>query len=303
MFIRVTTITFLAAALISGVLAAIGCSGKAAVARQENARALAASTPPTTVASLAKTPQHFAKPAPRDYAFASYSDPEYGVSFRYPRNFALFDSSDGDADSDRDISWEQAKQAGAGVRTAEEVNADDPGAALLATIVVPDDAYPNTSFAGASIQFAVNRYQTAASCRANLLARSGDAKGPSGTVSGEGIVFAWIDTDSGDGNTEFYERDYAGFANDACYEFFVRVGVAPGAAMSAVQNVSVGVPATDDGKSTITTEESEAYRAPNERKLLAHLEKIVTSLQVEPLAASVLDKPSYKSVPVLPASN
>ena len=31
--------------------------------------------------------------------------------------------------------------------------------------------------------------------------------------------------DAGDGSTEYYERDYAGFANDACYEFFVRVGV------------------------------------------------------------------------------
>jgi hypothetical protein len=201
------------------------------------------------------------------------------------------------------LSWQQAKEAGAGVRTADELEADDPGSTLLATIVVPEDAYPNTSFAGGSLQFAINRYQTASSCRANLLARSGDAKGPSGTVTGQGIAFAWIDTDSGDGNTEFYERDYAGFANDACYEFFVRLGVAPGPSASSVQTVSAAQSGASGANSSITGEESATYRAPNERKLLAHLEKIVTSLQAEPPAVSALDKPRYKSAPVLPLSN
>jgi len=303
MFNRVTTITFLATALISAVLAAIGCSGKAASIRQDKARALAASAPRTTVATVAKTVEHVAKPAPRDPIYAKYSDPDYGVSFRYPRNFALLDSADDDADSDRLLTWQQAKEAGAGVRTAEELEADDPGATLLATIVVPEDAYPNTSFAGGSLQFAVNRYQTASSCRANLLARSGDAKSPSGTASGQGIAFAWIDTDSGDGNTEFYERDYAGFANGACYEFFARVGVAPGPGVSALQTVSAAGTGPDGVSPAVKIEESATYRAPNERKLLAHLEKIVTSLQAEPLAASVLDKPKYKSAPVLPSSN
>jgi hypothetical protein len=300
-FNRVTTITFLATALISALLAAIGCSGKAASVRQEKARALAASAPRTTVASIATMAD--AKPAPRDPVYAKYSDPDYGVSFRYPRNFALLDSADDDADSDRVLSWQQAKEAGAGVRTAEELEADDRGATLLATIVVPEDAYPNTSFAGGSLQFAINRYQTASACRASLVARLGDSKGTSGTVTGQGITFAWIDTDSGDGNTEFYERDYAGFANDACYEFFVRVGVAPGPAVSAMQTVSAAVPEVDQVNSTTTGEESAVYRAPNERKLIAHLEKIATSLQAEPLAPSVLDKPRYKSAPVLPASN
>jgi hypothetical protein len=302
-FNRVTTITFLATALISAVLAAIGCSGKAASIRQDKARALAASAPRSTVATVAKTVEHVAKPAPRDPIYAKYSDPDYGVSFRYPRNFALLDSADDDADSDRMLSWQQAKEAGAGVRTADELEADDPGATLLATIVVPEDAYPNTSFAGGSLQFAINRYQTASSCRANLLARSGDAKGLSGTVTGQGIAFAWVDTDSGDGNTEFYERDYAGFANDSCYEFFVRVGVAPGPSVSSVQTVSAAQSGANGTNPSVTGEESATYRAPNERKLLAHLEKIVTSLQAEPLAASVLDKPKYKATLVLPSSN
>src|ERR1700744_2407504 len=244
-------------AALGGGVAVIGCSSKAASVRQEKARALATSAPRATVAGLAKPSGHYVKAVPRDPAFAKYSDPSYGVTLRYPRNLVLLESSDGGADGDRDsdraISWEQAKQAGAGVRTGEELAADDAGAVLLATIVVPDDAYPNTSFAGGSVQFAVNRYQTAGTCRSNLLARMGDDKTASGTVTAQGVGFSWIDTDAGDGSTEYYERDYAGFANVACYGFFVRVGVKSTA--TAHQNL----PTASDGAdlaSTVTSEES-----------------------------------------------
>ena len=302
---------FLAMAALSAGFAVVGCSSKAAL-RQEKARELAA-VPRPTVAGLAKPAEHLAKATPRDSNFAKYSDPGYGVSFRYPRNFALLESRDGSvagaeddgADSDQAISWEQAKETGAGVRTAEELRADDPGAALLATIVVPDDAYPNTSFAGGSVQFALNRYQTAATCRSSLLARMGDVKAPNGTVTAQGVSFAWIDIDAGDGGAEYFERDYAGFANDACYEFFVRVGVKSGTAAGgqSLQNVSTTVSPAPDPASSVTSEESASFRRPDERKILAHLEKIVASLQVETTAASVLDKPHYKSTPAFPASN
>jgi hypothetical protein len=173
---------------------------------------------------------------------------------------------------------------------------------LIATIVVPDDAYPNTSFAGGSLQFAINRYQTAGTCRANLLARLGDAKGASGTVVAQGVTFAWIDIDTGDGNTEFSERAYAGFANDACYEFFVRVGVGSDTGAGTFQNVPAGGVAPN-ASLTITGEESGGYHRPDDRKILARLEKIVGSLQVERTSASALDKPSYKAVPAPLASN
>ena len=314
MWIRRFEIAFLIVAVLSAGFAGAGCSSRAASVRQEKARELAASVPRPTVAGLAKPSEHVGKAPPHDSSFARYADAEYGASFRYPRNFALLESDDADvdrdgqADSDRVISWEQAKEAGAGVRTAEELSSDDPGAALLATIVVPDDAYPNTSFAGGSVQFAVNRYQTADTCRSNLLARMGDVKFPSGTVTAQGVSFAWVDIDAGDGITEYFERDYAGFANDACYEFFVRVGVKSGAATvwQTLQNVSAAGAAPDAGSSiasNVTSEESAGSRRPDERKIIAHLEKIVASLQVETTAASVLDKPRYKSTPAFPASN
>ena len=297
-----STVALFASVSLAAVVVIAGCSGKAASVRQEKARNLAASTPRETVAALARTPEHFAKLAPRDPAFAKYTDAENGVSFRYPRNFALLDSADEDADPDRVISWQQAKETGAGVRTSEELGADDPGATLIATIVVPEDAYPNTSFAGGSVQFAVNRYQTAGTCRANLLARLGDAKGASGTVTAPGVTFAWIDIDTGDGNTEYAERDYAGFANDACYEFFVRVGVGSAMGAGTVQNVST-TGAAGEADSSVNGEESANYRRPDERKIVTRLEKIVGSVQVEAGSASMLDKPRFKATPAPFASN
>jgi hypothetical protein len=295
-------VTFVLSASLSSIFIASGCSSKAASVRQEQARTLAAAVPRKTVATLARIPEHFAKPVPRDPAFARYSDSDRGASFRYPRNFALLESSDDDADSDRVISWQQAREAGAGVRTAEELDSDDPGATLMATIVVPDDAYPNTFFVGGSIQFAVNRYQTTASCRANLLARQGDAKAPSGTVMTQGgASFAWIDIDAGDGTTEFHERDYAAFTNDACFEFFVRVGVG-GAADRTVSVASVST-ASADGSSNLTSEESARYRPIDERKVFAQLDKIVASFQAQPTLVSSLDKPKYKAILESPASN
>lgn len=301
---RPTIYVGMASLTVAIAMLVAGCSGsgKAASVRQDKARTLAASGPKPTVASAVKASEHFAKAEPRDPVFARYSDPEFGASFRYPRSFALLDSADDESDSDHVISWQQAKETGAGVRTAEELNSDDPGADLLATIVIPDDAYPNTSFAGGSLQFAVNRYQTAGTCQANLLGRLGDAKAPSGTVTARGITFGFIDIDAGDGNTEFYERDYAGFANDACYEFFVRVGVVSAPAQQTLQNVSATEGSRDAGTG-VTGEESASYRAPNERRILGQLEKIVVSLQVEPAVVSTLDKPKYKAGPAFPASN
>jgi hypothetical protein len=226
--------------LVFGGAYLAGCSSNAA--SPNRAEPLA-----TPVPRPSKNPERAAKPAARELAFSTYSNPEYGVSFHYPRNFAL---------------EEGAGEQRAGIRSQEELEREEPGGLLVATVAVPDDAYPNTAFAGGSLQFAVNRYLTARSCRASLLSRRGDANGRSGAATIQSVEFAWADNDEGDGGTEFFERDYAGFANGACYEFFLRVGVA----------------ADTDGE-----------RPPDEKKILGHLGKIVSSLQFQSKSVSVLD--------------
>jgi hypothetical protein len=220
-----------------------GCSSKAALSEKKASSA----TQPTK--QPAKQSERVAKAAPRELAFATYSSPEYGVAFRHPRNYALEEGAPEDLP---------------GVRSQEELAEEQPGAILVATVVVPDDAYPNTTFAGGSLQFAVNRYLTAEGCRSDLISRLGDSGEPSGAVTVHGVVLAWAESDAGDANAEFFERNYAGFSNGTCYEFFLRAGVGAGKA--------------EDG-----------VRPADAKRILGHLEKIVTSLEIEPKTVSVLD--------------
>jgi hypothetical protein len=232
-----------------------GCSSMPALpARME-------ASPKPAAAAPQKQPGTFPKPSPRESALSIFSNPDLGVAFRYPRNFALVELSD---------VKEGASQDNSGARSQEELQSEEPGGVLVATVMVPDDAYPNTSFAGGSLQFAVNRYLTAGTCQQNLISRIGDSASRTGTAIIQGVEFAWADNDEGDADTEFFERDYAGFTNGTCYEFFLRAGVS-----------------SDSGGS----------RAPDDKKILGHLEKIVSSLQFESKPVSSLDAPPSGQLP------
>src|SRR5580704_4845716 len=236
--------------LIASGVGSAGCSSKAA----SPAKTAPAPTGPR-LATPSKQPERAAKPAARESALSIYSNPEYGISFRYPRNFALQEADDLNENAPEDPSR---------ARTPDQLAQDEPGALLLATVVVPDDAYPNTTFAGGSLQLAVNRYLTAGSCRRELLSRLGDSNGRNGAATVQGVEFAWADNDEGDASTEFFERDYAGFANGTCYEFFLRIGAG-------------------------TTDDADATRPPDEKKILAQMEKVLASLQFESKSVSLLD--------------
>jgi len=201
-----------------------------------------------------------AKPAPRESAFSTYSSAEYGVTFRYPRNYPL---DEGPLDEVTDQM--------PGLRNQAELEDEQPGAVLVATIAIADDSFPNTTFAGGSVQFAVNRYLPGGGCQDYPVTRTGDAKSASGVITVSGVPFMWADSDQGEGDREYYERDYAGFANETCYEFFVRVGVEPSG-------------------------DSEQAKPVNQKKILGQLERIVASAQLQPKAVSILDRQSAKAV-------
>ena len=166
-----------------------GCSSKAALPAKK-----APEPAGSRLAPPSKQPERAAKPAARESAVSVYSNPEYGVSFRYPRNFALEEADDLNDNAPEDAS---------GARTPEQLAQEEPGALLLATVVVPDDAYPNTTFAGGSLQLAVNRYLTAGSCRRELISRLGDSGGRNGTATVRGVEFAWAENDEGDASGIF----------------------------------------------------------------------------------------------------
>jgi hypothetical protein len=192
--------------------------------------------PPTNVPRLDSL-QTTTRPAPRDLSLSLYNNPANDALVSFPRNYILLENDPEDGSPD--------------LRTQQTVAEEQPGTILLATMLIPGDAYPNTTFVSGSVQLALNRSITPEACRGLPIARGGDV----GTVTIQNTVFTWEQDASAATDSDLVERIYAGFANDRCYEFFLRVR-------------------TGDA-----TDEDGAAKQADPDKILRHLEKIVLSLQ------------------------
>jgi hypothetical protein len=209
---------------------------------------LAPSRRPSPNAKLADTspapapPHSFSKQPPHEGALSVYNNPGYGLTLRYPRNYLLDEELDPD-DSPA-------------LKTQQDWQSQQPGAILVATLRIPDDAYPNTTFAAGHLQFVVNPSATAAECRSFVRPPGSDGPGATDVTTLQGVPFYWRDRGSVSYESVSAARDYAGFSAGACYEFVLEVS-------------SSSAPGSDP------------VIAPADlAKLLRTLEKIVSSLQL-----------------------
>ena len=202
------------------------------------------SAKPSAEASLEPTPSHVSKHPARDSEFTVYHNPDYGVSFRYPRNFALVEGADSD-----DAAF---------LRDQQQLAATQPDATLVAVVSVPDDAYPNTSFRSGSLQLVVNPAATVEACRALATASSSDQFAGAGSLSIQGIPFDWrVVRNAPEGGASVEQVAYAGYSSGKCYEFLLEI--------------------TASGKVEPNSEEKPADFS----RILRPLEKIVSSFQVQ----------------------
>jgi len=169
----------------------------------------ASSAKPSDAPSSEPIPSHVSKHPARDSEFAVYHNPDYGVSFRYPRNYALEEGPESD-----DAAFVQQQQA---------LTAGQPGAILVATVTVPDDAYPNTSFRSGVVQFVVNPAVTPDACRALTLSADSGLSPTSGSVAIHGIPFDWRLSSSTAAGAYVENVEYAGYSGGACYEFLIAI--------------------------------------------------------------------------------
>jgi hypothetical protein len=182
--------------------------------------------------------------ASRNSALALYSEPAYGVSFRYPRNYFLSEAPDSD---ERSI-----------VETQQKLLEQQPGAILLATVKIPSDAYPNTTFQSGTLQLVVNPAARLEACQS--FASPIDEDYASGSSTMEGATFRWRQTGSFADGTARVNRDYAGFANGMCYEISLEV-------------------VTDENPDA-----DQNLKEADDAKIMSKLDKIVTSLKIQPNA-------------------
>jgi hypothetical protein len=204
----------------------------------------------------APVPAHaFSKQPPHEGAISVYNNPDYGLTLRYPRNYLL------DEDLDPDDS--------PALMTQHDWESQQPGAILVATLRIPDDAYPNTTFAAGYLQFVVNPAVTAATCRSFIAPPDSDWPGAADQITLGGVPFFWRDRGAISNESISAARDYAGFSSGACYEFTLEVSSSSG---------------------------SDPLIAPADLpKLLRPLEKIVSSLQLHPRSSqplAILPRPS-----------
>lgn len=184
------------------------------------------------------------KGAPREAFLSTYSNPEQGVSFRYPRYYALEEG--------------ELEEHSFFLKRQEDLDLEQPGATLVATVLIPEDGYPNTTFEHGSLQLLVNDSATLQACKE--LPDGGDPAAASAlkNMPLQGLLFRGTEWQYQTAGTQVVERHYVGFANGQCYEFRLVVAA------------------------EIATEPGGVTKPADEMRVLRQLEKIVQSAHFEP---------------------
>jgi len=236
---------FLIAVFIAvGSMKLAACSGEAARSAQispaQRSSMGRSSTKNANEASFAGRNTHAArKDAPHESFLSTYNNPEEGISLRYPRNYSL---EEGDLEEHSFF-----------LKRQEDLDSEQPGATLVATILIPEDGYPNTTFEHGTVQLVINEGGTETSCRDTSLISSGAEPK---TAMIQGLAFWWSEQESETAGTRVLERAYAGYSRGTCYEFLLTV-------------------AAEDAP------DPDGFKKPADmNKIMKHLERIVSSTQI-----------------------
>jgi len=212
-----------------------------------SATAAAATTPVTTPtaaaspASTKKTPKTKKRPAN-----VTYSDANSGVSFLYPRKFAL--ASGG-------------KEPQLSGMSDAPMNFVQPGGVAVATVELPSGSYPGTDFASAFFNVNVNRNVSEQECGHFAFVDSHNVNG--GPVAAEKVKIGSTDMEttsnfSASAMTQTETQYYHSYQNGACYEYVLSVGTAGYGVKDGVEPV-------------------------NRDEVFAKLEKILATVKINPV--------------------
>jgi len=229
------------ALLLATATGLAGCPGDGshpAIATHPQANSVAASDRTHDLASKLERPA--TKRPPREAFLSSYSNPEEGISFRYPRYYAL---EEGEVE---EHSFFLKRQA--------DLDIEQPGARLVATLLIPEDGYPNTTFVHGSLQLAANDSATAQSC-AEIPGSTGPAMTVLKGLVVQGILFHGTEWQYLTAGTQVLARQYTAFSNGTCFGFSLVVAA------------------------EVASDPDVITKPANEAGIMRQLEKIVRSVQ------------------------
>jgi hypothetical protein len=275
-FDKTTSTLVFAAALIVCSIAA-GCSSdKPKPATSHSQSAMTPPMSPTTnpvATPVAPVQQAAAKPVHKRVhkapATLAYVDKNLGVSFQYPRKYML---KTGDAANE--------------LVSSDPVPMDfvQPGGVALATVAIPESAYPNSDLASAVFDVNVSKSLTAEQCGEFPEAKpaapadpaSPAAAQPSKLIIGD-MELASSESLASQGTREEASKYYHVFENGACYEFALKVAT--------------------------TSVETEGGKHVDRDEVFQRLEKILATVKIDPVTTPEVTAtaPTVPAAPATPA--
>ena len=215
---------FIFAALLLVCSLTVGCSSdKPKPVSYTNSNPI--TQPPSTIATStlpAPASQTESKPAPKKVvrkrpATVNYSDKTYGVSFEYPRKYAI---ETGDAATNLVAT------------TPLPMNFVQPGGVALAAVELPETGFAETDFSNAFFNVSVNKALTEEQCAQFAVPQTApsapaDSEKQPGPETSKLMLgdMALLGTEAvaGEGTTQSDVKYFHAFENGACYEFALNV--------------------------------------------------------------------------------
>ena len=193
------------------------------------------SATPAIAVTAANTPTAAVSPAPakktpkKRPANVTYSDANSGVSFLYPRKFAL-------ASGDK----AQPQPAAVSMNDAP-MNFVQPGGVAVATVALPGGSYPGTDFASAFFNVNVNRSVSEQECSHFAFVDTRNADGES--VDAEKVKVGSTDMEmtsdfSANAIKQTETQYYHSYQNGACYEYVLGLGTEGFATEGGIEHVN-----------------------------------------------------------------
>jgi hypothetical protein len=281
-----------AAALIACSLA-VGCSSEkpqppTAISQSPTSQSMLQTTTTTAPVTVATAAPATPKPVHRRVVrkappTAIYADKTTGVSFQYPRNYAL-----------------KTGDSAVELFSADPISMDftQPGGVPIAAVVLPESIDSNSDLTNAYFEVSVNKTLTTDQCNEFSVPQPDPAKpsdpqvqaaAQSATPPVSKLLIGDMElkstetstsTDSEKDPREESSRYFHAFQNDACYEFALKVSTTkPNPEQTA-----------DSGKKTGT-------KAVDRDEVFHRLEKILATVKINPTVREVNAEAKTESVP------
>ena len=263
---RQQKLTMIAGFAILGLLLAMSAclkqSPKPALVRVSSPAPIPATAAPAAAAIPTITPTAAALPAParktpkKRPANVNYTDANSGVSFLYPRKFAL-------------TSGDKAQPQLAGIGDVP-MNFVQPGGIAIATVALPAGSYPGTDFASAFFNVNVNRSVSEQECAHFAFVDTRNADGEPVDAEKAKIGSAEMETTSSFSASAIKQVEtqyYHNYENGACYEYVLGLGTEGFATEGGIEHV-------------------------NRDEVFAKLEKILATVKINPVEQEHVAEPT-----------